>query len=272
MSLFQHPPDTPASNALVDAFARWQDSEQIPAQATLSVSGVSGIHGHAHRSVKTPASLAFIMSCPYIDVAEILEDERSCPICTDSYHYLNDHARLRDRDLKVAQRLPCGHHLCNKCLYQWLNPLAESNNNTCPFDRRVFFPKFPPFLNTEGLQGRLDLIDWFHEAYGQQPLRDERDRIKGMRAMLVERRLGEAIDELEVDRVGAESLMQPRFSACEIDAAVLSAYNRELLQFDLRLTTIRAITDFMVGYRQISSLRVRLQEMTDSLARDRANL
>lgn len=233
MSLSQHPPDTPASIALVDAFAR-------------------------------------IMSCPYIDIAEIPEDERNCPICTDPYHHLNDQAR--ERDLKVAQRLPCGHYLCNNCLYKWLSPIAESNNNTCPFDRRVFFPKFPPFLNTEGLQGRLDLVDWFNEAKGEQPLGVERDRIRGMKTMLVERRLGEAIEELEVDQVKAEGLMQIRISACEIDAAVLFAYNRELLQFEYRLTTIRAIAEIMVGYRQISSLRVRLQHMTDRLARDRAIL
>lgn len=40
MSLSQHHPDTPAVNALLDAFARWQDFEHMSAQGTLNLSNV----------------------------------------------------------------------------------------------------------------------------------------------------------------------------------------------------------------------------------------
>ncbi|CAD6585555.1 MAG: hypothetical protein ASARMPRED_002191 [Alectoria sarmentosa] len=265
MSPPQSRPDTPAFNALLDAFARWQDFGQMSTQGSISLSNVPGNDEHAHRSVTISASLDFIMSCPYIDVRDFPEDERNCPVCTDPYHDLSDRERDRDRDLKVAQRLPCGHHLCNHCLYKWLDPFEWSNNNTCPFDRRVLFPKFPHFLNTEGLQERLDLVDWFNEARGRQPLGVERDQTKGMKAMLVERRLGEAIEELEVDRVRANTLMQVSHSAREINDAVPFAFHRELLQIEHRLTTTRAIADSMEGHRQILTLRARLQHLAERL-------
>ena len=51
----------------------------------------------------------------------------------------------------------------------------------------------------------------------------EREETAGLKAELVERRLGEAIEELEVDQFKAETLMQSRINAREIDAAVQSA-------------------------------------------------
>ncbi|KAL9068222.1 MAG: hypothetical protein Q9161_006355 [Pseudevernia consocians] len=270
MSSLQNHPDTPAFTALLDAYTRWQYFEQMSAQDTLSLSNVPGHNEHAHLSVPVSASLAFIMTCPYIDVPDLPEDERNCPICPDPYHRLSD--RVRDFNLKVAQRLPCGHYLCNHCLFKWLDPFKQSNNNTCPFDRRVLFPKFSHFLNTEGIQARIDLVDWFNEARGRQPLGAERDETRDLKARLVERRLGEAVEELDVDRSKADTLMQSRTSTREMDFAVLFAYRGKLLRFEHRLTTIGAIAVSVEGSMQVPTLRARLQRMTERLARDRTDV
>lgn len=243
----------------------------MPAPDTPSLSNVPGHDEHAHLSAPTSASLAFIMTCPYIDVADLPEDERNCPICPDPYHRLSD--RARDLDLKVAQRLPCGHYLCNHCLFKWLDPFEQSNNNTCPFDRRVLFPKFPHSLNTEGIQARIDLVDWFNEARGRQPLGAERDATRDLKARLVERRLGEAVEEWDADRFQAHTLMmQSRTGTRGMDVAVLSAYHGKLLLFEHRLTTIGAIAVSLQGSMPMPTLQARLQRMTERLARDRTNV
>lgn len=187
MSSSQHPPDTPAFTALLDAYARWQNFEHDSVRGTMSVRNVPGYDEQAHLSRRTPAPLAFLLACPLIDLSHLPEDERTCPICTDPYHRLSD--RTSDQRVRVAQRLPCGHHLCNQCMFEWLTPFAESNNNSCPFDRRVLFPKFPPVLNTEGIQERLDLADWFATATGRQPVGAERNLTRALKVALVERGL-----------------------------------------------------------------------------------
>ena len=275
MSSPQIDPEAPAFTCLLDAYDRWQDFEQSSAQNILSLRNVPISEEHAQTSVPTPASLAFMMTCPYIDVPALPEDERICHVCKDPYHYLND--RVQDENLKVAQRLPCRHYLCNHCLYQWLDPFDQSNNNTCPYDRRVLFPKLPHFLSTEGMQQRADLVDWYNEARERHPAGGERDQTRGLKVMLVERRLGEAIEELELDCTTADTVMmqqqqQRRIRAHEIDATVLHAYNRELQHFEHRLSTIGAIAVVMAGYMQVSTLQARLQNMSVRLARDRANV
>ena len=77
--------------------------------------------------------------------------------------------------------------------------------------------------------------------------------------MLVERRLGEAVDELEVDRLKADTLMQSNVGAArEIDATALSACRRELQQIEDRLATIRAIADSLERRVRVSTLQVPL--------------
>ena len=90
----------------------------------------------------------------------------------------------------------------------------------------------------------------------------ERDKIRQLKTTLVERRLGEAIDELDVDRSKADTLMQPRIDASEYDAAALSAGHRELEQLKHRLATIRAIADSTLGHMRMSLLQARLQHLT----------
>ena len=244
MSSAQHHPDKPAFTALLDVYARWQDFEQTPAQGISNPRNGSGDDEHAHLPRPKSAPLDFIMSCPYIDIPDIPDDERNCPICTDPYHHLSD--RAGEPDSKIAQRLPCGHYLCNCCLYQWLNPYAQSNNNTCPFDRRVLFPKFAHFLSTEGIQQRLNLVDWFHQVRGRPPAGDERDLTLSLKLMLVQRRLGEAVDELEVDGCSIDNLMQSNASARACDPAFLSACQ----QFEHRLKAIGAISNSIEGHMQ----------------------
>ena len=187
----------------------------------------------------TSPPLAFIITCPYIDVQDIPNDERNCPICTEPYHHLSD--RANDRGVKAAKRLPCKHHPCHDCSDGWLNPFAKSNNNTCPLDRKILFPKLALSQTTEGIQQRLDLFDLFDGVRGRQLLGAERDETAGLKAELVERRPGVAIEELEVDHFTAETLMQSRINARKIDAAVPSARLQELQQFGHRLATIKAI-------------------------------
>lgn len=93
----------------------------------------------------------------------------------------------------------------------------------------------------------------------------ERDRTAGLKALLVERRLGEAIEELELDRSKADEnlMVQSR-----IDAAALSACSQELQLFERRLNAIRAIADAMLGHVQTLTLQARLQCLTERLARD----
>lgn len=278
MSSPQLHPEAPAFTCLLDAYNRWQDFEQSSAQDILSLRNVPIREEHAQIFIPTPASLAFMMACPYIDVPALPEDERICSICKDPYHHLSE--RARDENLNFAQQLPCRHHLCNHCLYKWLDPFDQANNNTCPYDRRVLFPKFSHFLSTEGMQQRADLVDWYNEARERHPAGGERDQTRGLKVMLVERRLGEAIEELELDCTTADTLMMQqqqqqllqRIRAHGIDAAVLHAYNRELRYFEHRLRTIRAIAAVVAGYMQVFLLQTRLQNVSVRLARDRANV
>ncbi|CAF9933217.1 hypothetical protein IMSHALPRED_009094 [Imshaugia aleurites] len=267
MSSSQNHP-TPAFTALLDAHARWQHFEQMSALGTPSPSDAPGHDEHAHLSIPTSAS--FILACPYIDVADLPEDERSCHICSDPYHHLSEWAG--NPELKAAQRLPCGHLLCTSCLCKWLNPFDASNNNTCPFDRRVLFPQFAHYLSTEGMQERADLVDWFNAATGRRPEGVERVQTGALKAMLVERRLGDAVEELEVDRFSADGLVHLATGAREIDAVAQFACHQELQQFEHRLSTIGAIADSMAGRVQVSALQARLQQMAERLAGDRAKL
>lgn len=118
---------------------------------------------------------------------------------------------------------------------------AKSNNNTCPFDRKILFPKLAHSQTTEGIQQRLDLFDLFDGVRGRQLVGAERDETAGLKAELVERRPGVAVEELEVAHFTAETLMQSRINARKIDAAVPSARLQELQQFGHRLATIKAI-------------------------------
>ena len=248
----------------MNAYAGWQHFEQEYAQGTLSQSKVPGYDEHTHLSMPIPRPLAFIMACPYIDVQEIPEGERNCSICSDPYHEPSDRA-TNDRSVKVAQRLPYGHQLCDNCMDAWLYPFGRSNNNTCPFDRRVFFPKPPHYLNTEGIQGRLGLVRWLNRATGRQIDATERDLIARLKAMLVERRPGKAIQELEGDRNKVDTLtMRSRINnACEIDYVC----HRELQHFGHRLNTVGAIAESMEGHMQISTLQARLQRINERFAR-----
>lgn len=210
------------------------------------------------------------MNCPYIDVPDLPEDQRICHLCTDPYNYLSD--RAKDIQLKIAQRLPCRHYVCNFCLPQWLDPTDESNNNTCPFDRTVLFPKFSHFLNTRGMQERSDLLDWLNGARGRHPTGAERDGTARLKALLVERHLGAAVEELDRDRSDAAASIRPRLNACAIDidgAAVLLAHHAELLHFTRRLTTLGAIAESVEERVRIPTLRARLQRTGERLAGDR---
>ena len=126
------------------------------------------------------------------------------------------------------------------------------------------------------MQQRADLVDWYNEARERHPAGDERDQTRGLKAMLVEGRLGEAVEELELDCMIADRLMmqqqQQRIHAHEIDPAVLHACDRELQHFEHRLSTVGATAAVMAGYMQVSMLQARLQNMSMRLARDRANV
>ena len=136
-------PDAPAFSALLDAYARWQHFDQASAQGILDSSNAAADPKQVYLPVPTSAPLAFIMSCPYIDVPDIPEDARSCPICTDPYHHLSD--RANDSELKVAQRLACGHYLCDRCVFEWLNPFAGGTTTHVPSTGGSSSPSCRPF-------------------------------------------------------------------------------------------------------------------------------
>ena len=266
---------TPAITALLNAYKGWLAFDQTSAQTTPSPYNVSKHANHVHNPGPPSAALAFIQSCPYIDLADIPEYERKCPICYDPYHPLSELRKMlqekKDENIIFAQRMPCGHHMCNSCLYNWLDPLDQRNNNTCPYDRRVLFPKLLP--GTEGLQQRVDLIDWIYGIRGQPPAGEERRKTSALKASLVEGRLGEAITESEVHL----GLMQFTITnACKIGDAVLSAYlhelMQELLQFERRLEEIENIAISLGAKMPMSTFRMRLQHLGEALARMKGNV
>ena len=278
MSSPQPQPLTPAITAIAalqNAYTGWQDFKQTSAQFTPSPHNVPNDANHASNPAPPSAALAFIQSCPYIELADIPEHERNCPVCFAPYHPLSalgkpPHAK-KEENIIIVQRMPCGHYMCNSCLYKWLDPLDERSNNTCPYDRRVLFPKLLP--GTEGLQQRVDLIDWIYSIRGQPPAGDERDRTSELKASLVEGRLGEAIRESEVHL----GLMQFTITnAWKIGNAVLFAYlqelTQELLQFEHRLTEIENIANPLGEKMPLSTFRVRLQYLVEEVAGMKGNV
>lgn len=123
------------------------------------------------------------------------------------------------------------------------------------------------------MQQRADLVDWFNEARERHPAGDERDQTRALKALLVERRLGDAIGELERDCVTADTLMmQQRIDIREIDAAVVRAHDRELRHLEYRLSTIGGIAVVLAGFMPVSVIQARVHDMSVRLARDRAKV
>ena len=102
--------------------------------------------------------------------------------------------------------------------------------------------------------------------------------IAKLRTTLVERRLGEAIEELELDALRAETLiLESKFSdkVGEMDTAAPHLEGLEDLKH--RLSTIATIADSLVGHERLSAgahaldelsgLRERLQWVADRIAR-----
>ena len=264
---FSQPPK-PAMTSLLNAYKGWRAFEQTSAQTTPSPRNVPNHDDYANNPAPPSAALA-IQSCPYADLADIPEHERNCPVCYDPYHPLSELGKTPqekwEANIVFVQRMPCGHYLCNRCLYKWLDPLDERNNNTCPYDRRIFFPKLSP--GTEGLQQRVDLIDWIYSVRGQPPAGDERSRSSGLKARLVECRLNEAILEADVD---IRSVHFGITNARAIDNAALCAYTEELLHSMHRLVTIEKIARSLEENVPASTFRVRLQHLVQNLARANA--
>ncbi|KAF6222955.1 hypothetical protein HO133_001006 [Letharia lupina] len=98
------------------------------------------------------------------------------------------------------------------------------------------------------------------------------DQIRTPRALLVTPTLKLSNGAITLLARGYPLCLLSRTSAREIDDTVLFAYDRELLQFEHRLTTIGAIADSMEGHMQISTFQVRLQQMIETLASDGAKL
>ncbi|KAM0798306.1 hypothetical protein BDR22DRAFT_891362 [Usnea florida] len=268
MSFPQPQYPTSAIIALLNAYRGWQAFEQTSAQTTLSPHNVPYHADHAHNPAPPSAALAFIQSCPYIDLADIPEHDRKCPVCYDSYHPLTELGKTPqekvEENIIFVQRMPCGHYLCNRCLYKWLDPLDQRNNNTCPYDRSALFPRFQPLPGARGVQQRVDLTDWIYSVRGQPLAGEERRKTSRLKARLVECRLREAIRESEVD----VRLMHFRITnARAIDNAALFDYNQELLHFKHRLFTIEKIARSLEENVPVSTFRVRLQHLVQNLAR-----
>lgn len=71
---------------------------------------------------------AFLSSLSVLERKELKEDdERECPVCTESYR----HGSERGRDDEGPVRLACGHVIGRECLEKWLySSVRNRNNNT----------------------------------------------------------------------------------------------------------------------------------------------
>ncbi|KAL6722224.1 Ubiquitin-protein ligase [Lecanora helva] len=56
-----------------------------------------------------------------------LGDSRACSVCHEPF--------LTDRSPELPVKLSCGHVFGFQCLFQWLSPLSETPNDTCPMCR-----------------------------------------------------------------------------------------------------------------------------------------
>ena len=141
-------------------------------------------------------------------------------------------------------------------MYQWLEPFGANNNNTCPFDRRVLFPKLAPLFNTEGIEQRVELLDWLTATQNWQLQVANRRLIAklkaAMNATLVERRLGEAIEELELDVLRAEILMsESNFSNRVGQMNAAAPHSGGLKNIRHRLSIIMTITESLEGHERL---------------------
>lgn len=154
----------PAFHEFLGAFAQLQRLESLasgkaPEPVRLELEWLNVKSG-----IPPPKSIAFFDSLLSVDAQEISEDRRDCAICVSPF------ASLYGKDVDnavIALRLPCGHLLCQDCLWQWFRPArAKPDNNTCPHCRTVCFPKLADVHTTEGLQERVDMVDWIHRELG----------------------------------------------------------------------------------------------------------
>ena len=107
---------------------------------------------------------------------------------------------VNDDVIEEAIRLPCSHVIGSKCLARWLHPLEPANNNTCPYCRAVCFPAYQPVCTLEGIQARLDALDWCIHVRGTGPTPNEVKHIRKLTSLVLQDRLIEALIELEASR------------------------------------------------------------------------
>ena len=198
----------PAMRKLLEAFTRWREEEEGHADvfflSSEKVANALGIELQT-RSIPCPAPIAFLESLPSVDLAELTEDSRDCGICTQSMAPLgscNDNMvkDVNDDVIEEAIRLPCSHVIGSKCLARWLHPLEPANNNTCPYCRAVCFPAYQPVCTLEGIQARLDALDWCIHVRGTGPTPNEVKHIRKLTSLVLQDRLIEALIELEASR------------------------------------------------------------------------
>lgn len=79
----------------------------------------------------------FIQSIPEIDPETLDPDNRDCPICWTEFtlQLKHDPSTHGERD-PTPLRLPCAHHVCKSCTYNWLPRVG-----TCPLCRQQFGPQ-----------------------------------------------------------------------------------------------------------------------------------
>ena len=85
-------------------------------------------------TVFVPRAVRFINDLKILQVADLLKDRRSCPICQEQYLGGNG------SQLEEVVVLPgCGHVFGRTCLQTWLDPKDGEPHDTCPLCRNNVF-------------------------------------------------------------------------------------------------------------------------------------
>lgn len=199
MPIIGRPPngaDDTALIALVRAFSRWQKGEPKSADG-ISDSIIASYLSIADDQppIPKPPCFAFLQSLATIDPTDLPADERDCDVCFQAYRPWSDQEHQFEDC--VATRLPCNHVVGSRCIFQWLWPLIEVQQNSCPYCRKTLFPKMASIRKVEGLQERVDLSDWRAERFCRAPSAREQRLLAIWTRRVVEFRITQALWELD---------------------------------------------------------------------------
>ena len=200
MSLAEYTNSPPAMLSLLAAYHRWQKEEGLFQSRTDEVGQMQealGLHTPVSRHLAPPPEVAFLATLPLLDVKELSTDDRFCGICHETFDA--PQVQSQNTEKEAASRLPCGHVFGICCLSNWIDPRWDGRNNTYPYCRRKLFNKLSSYDTPEGLQARLDVIDWFGQNRENPPLTGQQDLLRSVTRHIVRRKVQDAFFEQHLD-------------------------------------------------------------------------